>query len=297
VKLTVKDNAGAAASDTVSIVVTKRPVANAGSDQFVNAGASVSLTGTGSYDPDGTITSYAWVQTAGTSVSLSGADTTQPTFTAPAVSETLTFQLTVTDNYGKTGTDTVNIIINLPPVANAGADQVVLRGSSYVTLTGSASYDPEGLVISHQWVQTAGTTVTLNGANTARSSFLVPSVSGTLTFELTVKDNRGATASDSVNIIVNTAPTANAGPDQLVKIRAAVTLDGRGSTDSDGTIAGYAWTQVYGTPVTLTGANTATPSFVAPDTEAYPRFRLTVTDNHGATAYDEVYITVTKSGR
>lgn len=91
------------------------PTANAGSDQSnVEAWSTVTLDGSGSTDADGTIASYAWTQTAGTSVTLSSSTAVKPTFTAPGglANSTLTFSLTVTDNGGATSAaDTVNIAV------------------------------------------------------------------------------------------------------------------------------------------------------------------------------------------
>lgn len=87
------------------------PTANAGSDQSVAAGAAVTLAGSGT-DSDGSIASYAWTQTAGSSVTLSSTSIAGPTFTAPVASSSssLTFSLTVTDNQGGTSTaDTVTV--------------------------------------------------------------------------------------------------------------------------------------------------------------------------------------------
>lgn len=95
--------------------------------------------------------------------------------------------------------------------------------------------------------------------------------------------------------LTNLPPTANAGPDQInIEPYATVTLDGSGSTDSDGTIASYAWTQTAGTTVALTGASTSGPSFTAPATVAGDTltFQLTVTDDGGATSTDTVSVTV-----
>jgi probable HAF family extracellular repeat protein len=67
--------------------------------------------------------------------------------------------------------------------------------------------------------------------------------------------------------------------------------------DSDGTIASYSWQQDSGVVVTITGADMANASFVAPtDTgcEAL-NFRVTVTDDDGATGSDTVAITVNDS--
>ena len=59
------------------------PVADAGADQVVDAGTTVTLTATASSDPDGSIASYAWTQTAGTVVALSGTNSDTVMFTAP----------------------------------------------------------------------------------------------------------------------------------------------------------------------------------------------------------------------
>jgi len=97
------------------------PVANAGPDQTVSAGATVTLDGTSSSDADGHSLSYAWTQTSGTSVNLSSSTASQPTFTAPtAVSTaTLIFSLVVTDSIGDASSaDTVTITVNpLDPTA------------------------------------------------------------------------------------------------------------------------------------------------------------------------------------
>ena len=91
----------------------------------------------------------------------------------------------------------------------------------------------------------------------------------------------------------------NAGPDQTVNENSTgVTLNGTGSTDPDGgIIASYSWVQTAGSPtVTLSGVNTATPSFTAPivTTDTTLTFSLTVTDNDGlnSTAADSVNILV-----
>ncbi|TVP96767.1 MAG: hypothetical protein EA338_10550, partial [Roseinatronobacter sp.] len=76
-----------------------------------------------------------------------------------------------------------------------------------------------------------------------------------------------------------------------------VTLDGSGSTDPEDNITGYNWTQLPGsTNVVLSGANTATPSFTAPQPTGSSEtlsFRLTVTDAFGLTNTSDVMITVT----
>jgi hypothetical protein len=181
------------------------PVANAGNNQTVNAGASVQLSASASTDSDGSIISYAWTQTSGTPVSLTGANTATASFTAPSVGGDLVFKVIVTDNDGATASASVTITVipaNLPPIANAGPDQTVTdKFRTVVTLNGSASYDPDGSIAAYQWTQTSGPSVTLTGATTSTASFTAASrESATLVFQLTVTDNQGAQASDSVTI-------------------------------------------------------------------------------------------------
>lgn len=90
----------------------------------------------------------------------------------------------------------------------------------------------------------------------------------------------------------NVAPTVNAGVDQTVDSYAAVTLTATAS-DSDGTIASYAWAQTAGPAVTLAGTG-ASRAFKAPGvaTDTALTFQVTATDNAGATATDTIVVTV-----
>ena len=77
----------------------------------------VTLSGSGS-DPNGDPLTFAWTQVSGPPVSLSGASTPTPSFTAPLVlmTTTLGFQLTVTDDHGASGSDqvTVTVLVIIP---------------------------------------------------------------------------------------------------------------------------------------------------------------------------------------
>jgi hypothetical protein len=90
------------------------PVANAGPDNTVEMGQTVTLDGSGSTTPSGTITSYLWTQVQGTSVTLSDNTAVKPTFTAPTVpliGAVLRFQLTVRDTRSLTASDNVDITV------------------------------------------------------------------------------------------------------------------------------------------------------------------------------------------
>ena len=96
--------------NTVTPPANQAPTANAGEDQTVNENSEVTLTGSGS-DSDGSISSYSWTQTSGTEVTLTGADSQTATFTAPEINgdETLSFEITVTDDDGATDKDQIDI--------------------------------------------------------------------------------------------------------------------------------------------------------------------------------------------
>ena len=202
----------------------------------------------------------------------------------------------VNQNYtaGPDGTNGDNQL----PIANAGIDQNV-NENELVNLNGSASSDTDGTITSHNWIQTQGPVVTLNNANTATPNFTAPSISTAtiFTFELTVIDNDGSSAVDQITITVgngNQLPTANAGTDQSVNENVFVNLNGSASSDTDGTISSHNWTQTQGPVVTLNNANTATPNFTAPSvsTATIFTFELTVTDNDGGSAVDQITVTV-----
>jgi hypothetical protein len=221
-------------------------------------------------------------------------------FIAPSVPATavLAFQLTATDNAGGAGFATVVVgVTNLQPTADAGVDQAV-KPRVTVPLVGTAG-DPDGAITTHLWTQVSGPAVTLANTSTASTSFVAPSVvsTGTLVFRLTATDNDAASVTDEVSVqVTNVAPTANAGVDVTVNASADVSLAGA-ATDPDGTISTYSWTQTGGTPVTLTGATTATAQFEAPksSTASVLTFQLTVIDNDGATAFDVKAVSVNAS--
>ncbi len=183
------------------------PVADAGTAQTVTEGATVTLDASASTD-DAAVTAFSWTQVSGPAVTLTGADTATPTFTAPEVdAETvLVFEVTVSDAEGETATAmvavTVNDVPNQAPVADAGADQTVDEEST-VTLAGSGT-DPEAGELTFEWDQVSGPSVSLSGADTATASFTAPSLTSDqdLVFELTVTDAQGLSSTDQVTVTV-----------------------------------------------------------------------------------------------
>ncbi|MCB9056804.1 MAG: T9SS type A sorting domain-containing protein [Chitinophagales bacterium] len=303
-ELTVTDNLGATGVDTVQVTVNaappsnQAPTANAGPDKLITLPVNtVTINGSGT-DPDGTIASYQWTKLTGPS---------QYTIVSPAQAQTIinnlvqgiyTFRLTVTDNQGATGSDTVQVIVNAPPVSNAGSDRNITLPTNSTTLNGSGT-DPDGTIVAYQWAKLSGPAqfVVISPANP--QTVVNNLVEGVYIFELTVTDNRGATDTDTVQVTVNAAlppgnqtPTANAGNDQSITLPTnSVTVSGSG-TDPDGTIVSYQWGKLTGPSqfviVSADQASTVINSLV----EGVYTFEFTVTDNQGATGSDTVQITV-----
>ncbi|HEU5145627.1 MAG TPA: PKD domain-containing protein, partial [Chryseosolibacter sp.] len=287
---------GTTTSPTPTPSTNAAPVVSAGSDLNVTLPVSdVYIQGTAS-DSDGSIASYKWSKIAGGSVGMTNTGGARLRV-YNVLAGSYTFRLSVTDDKGATKYDDVNLTvsatINKAPVANAGTDKTTT--STSITLTGSGT-DSDGKIVSYKWAKSAGGTATITNASAATVTVSGMS-SGTYTLKLTVTDDKGATGVDYVNITMsgtstgttNIVPIANAGPDKVISTR-SITLYGSG-TDKDGRIVSYKWEKYYGPAVTLTNANTATVTLSGMVDGKY-FLRLTVTDDKGATDYDNMNVIV-----
>jgi PKD repeat protein len=128
VRFTVSDSTWRAGYCDVLIWVqpNQPPVANAGPDQVVPEGSTVTLNGGGSSDPEGQALTYQWsvVGSTGPALTLSSPTSATPSFT-PSDNGVYTLRLTVTDSQGATGSDTVTVRVdNVAPQVSATGGQV-----------------------------------------------------------------------------------------------------------------------------------------------------------------------------
>jgi pimeloyl-ACP methyl ester carboxylesterase len=215
-------------------IPNQAPTANAGPDQPATVGNPVTLNGSGT-DPDSgpSPLTFAWSQTGGPAVTLTGATTATPSF-KPTQTGNYTFQLVVND--GKDGSASDSVIVkmgaapvpnqppttntnpnqtpgagntpsvNQPPIAQAGPDQTVSLGAK-VSLDGSGSADPDQgpAPLAYAWVQTEGPSIALDNAASMAPSF-TPAAPGTYTFNLTVSDGAATSPVDTVSVTVGDVP-------------------------------------------------------------------------------------------
>lgn len=294
--VTCSDGTKTSAADQVNVTVNAvndAPTANAGVDQDVNKGSVVQLNGSGSSDPNGDTLTYAWTQISGTAMTLSSTTAANPTFTASTVG-TFEFRLVVNDGYVSSTADTVVIRVlsqNNAPVASAGSDLHAYVGDD-VVLDASGSYDPDLDGLTYTWTQVTGASVQIINASTIQA-FFTPTTSGTFEFKVSVSDGQ-ATSTDNVIVTVdnvNQVPVAEAGSNITATVGSTVTLNGSASYDPDGSAVSYVWSQTSGPAISLSGSNTARPSFNASAAGVFV-FALRVYDGQDTSSADSVTVTI-----
>jgi len=223
VQLIVNDGTVDSSPDTMVVTATsggnRPPVANAGPDQSVALGRQVTLTGSGSSDPDNNPLTYLWsLITKPTSSTAAISNATSVTaYVTPDVVGSYTVQLVVNDGVANSAADAMVVTAatgNLPPIANAGADQAVATGAQ-VTLDGSGSSDPESHVLTYAWSLTskpAGSSATISNPTSINAS-LIPGTSGSYTVQLVVNDGTNNSSPDTMVVTAATVNTTGLIPD------------------------------------------------------------------------------------
>lgn len=291
--------------DTICLrrnVFNQTPVSSAGNDLNITLPNNITtLTGSASTDADGNIVTYNWRKYSGPT----GDNIISPNAIQTAVNfvnaGTYGFELTVTDDDGASSKDSVLVLVNPPlniaPIARAGNDSIITFPVNSALLSGSASTDTDGNIVSYGWRKYSGPSgETIVSPNTVQTTVNFVNA-GTYGFELTVTDNSGASSVDSILVSVNPAknipPVARAGNDITILLpNNATTISGSTSIDADGNIVTYSWRKYSGpSGETIVSTNSVQTSISFVNAGTYG-FELSVTDNAGATTKDSVLVIV-----
>lgn len=236
VTLVVTDNTDVgnnSALDKLTVTVNDRPVAAAGLDVTVASGEVTTFDGAGSVDRDGKLIDFSW--SFGDGASAKGQKVTH-TYKNPGKYPVI---LTVRDNSTSISdlhSDTLLVTVNFPPVPKAGPDQYLTK--SIVQFDGSASSDQDGQITAYLWNFGDNTT------SSEASPLKVYAKPGTYKVTLKVTDDTKVSSNnmtDELTVVINARPVADAGADKISAPGQAVSFDGGGSVDTDGSIVRYVW--------------------------------------------------------
>ena len=283
-------------------VSNRVPAADAGPAQTVALGLPVTLNGSKSSDPDGNPITFSWTLTsrpAGSAAVLSNPTSVNPTF-VPDKHGTYTITLVVSDGTLTSAPDSVEIsTLNSRPLANAGPDRTGTTGGT-VTLDGSASSDSDGNPLTFSW--TIVTRPSGSGAALSNAAAVVPTLAidvfGTYVVRLVVSDGQLNSLPDDITVNTrNSAPVANAGPNQTTPLAQTIQLNGSGSTDIDGQPLTFNWSitsKPLGSAAALSNATAVTPSILVDKPGTYT-VQLIVNDGLVNSSPDTMMITTTNT--
>ena len=203
------------------------PTANAGAAQQVEGQSTVTLDASASHDADGTIASYAWVQTAGPPVALNSAAAVRATFAAPivAASTVLSFMVTVTDNVGAAASATVDVTVAPESQVSGHIDFDLVPfnpATSGLDFTQTSAAPVRGAVV--EAISTADRSTILATGSTDDAGNYALAFKGGVGFFLRVKAQMLATGTPSWNFRVVDNTSANA----------LYVLDGQDTTNDGG---------------------------------------------------------------
>ena len=215
---------GCTNTDLATVTVNILPGINAGQDQNICDGTSVTLSGSGA-------TTYSWDNSVSNGVSFT-----------PAVGS-VTYTVTGTGTGGCTGQDDVTIVVSALPVITADDVTVCPGGTVVVNASGGNTYS---------W----SPTTSLSSGTGASVTF---TAGASTAYTVTGTSAQGCSSSDAVSVTVLPAATIDAGNDVTICQGPTVTLSGSGGTSyswNNGITNGTAFTPTSGTTTyTVTGTN------------------------------------------
>jgi PKD repeat protein len=279
VALTVTDDDGSTATVSHAVTVLNvAPTVNAGEDQTADEGSAVSFSG--SFTDPGTADTHTVAWDFGDGETAEGTLTPTHVYADNGV---YTVVLTVVDDEGAAGTDTLTVTVNnVAPTVEAGPDQTAAEGSSVAF---SGSFTDMGVLDTHTitWDFGDGTSQVTGVLNPSH----VYADNGVYTATLTVSDNDGGVGLDTLAVTVyNVAPTVNAGSDITCVEGDTVAFSGS-FTDPGADTYTIAWS--FGDGSSATGTLTPTHAYTSCGTYTVT---LTVTDDDGGVGADTLTVTV-----
>jgi len=217
-QLTITDNKGATSKDTVKVTVNaapnQLPLSNADADKTVTLPVNyLTLTGTGT-DADGTISSYKWTKISGPVAGTIVSQNSATTLINNLVQGVYQYELTVKDNEGAIGKDTVQVtvnkaaVINQIPVADAGDDINIVLPVNDTTLKGKGT-DTDGTIVAYSWRVIDGPANYIMATPAQAETNIENLFQGVYQLEFTVSDNSGATAKDTIQLTVSSPRLSN----------------------------------------------------------------------------------------
>ncbi len=308
VTLTVNDGT-VDVSDALQVNITDSPnsppAVEAGADQEAAEGATVTLSGTVSDDDPEDALTYEWTHDSALAITITGSDSASASFTAPDVAADTTITVTLTVNDGTVDvSDTLQVNItdspNSPPAVEAGADQEVVEGAT-VTLSGTVSDDDPEDALTYSWIHDGPSGITFANPAAPSTTFAAPDVAADTTITVTLTVNDGTVdVSDALQVNItdspNSPPAVEAGADQEAAEGATVTLSGTVSDDDPEDALTYEWTHDSALAITITGSDSASASFTAPDVAADTTITVTLTVNDGTVdVSDALQVNITDS--
>jgi PKD repeat protein len=238
VTLTVTDSGGLTSVDARTVWTTDIPPT--ARFTFDCTGLTCHFDGSGSSDPDGTIRYYNW--SFGDGYSAHGSSTAANSYYSAG---SYTVRLEVVDDQGVSGhsEQTVTVVgtsTDLPPSASFTYSCSGLN----CHFDGSSSSDSDGTIISYEW-SFGDFTQEIRSASTADHTY---GRAGSYSVTLRVTDDGKASASSDTKTVsvTNLAPTASF---TFSCTGFTCSFDGRGSSDSDGTISSHRWDFGDGSPL------------------------------------------------
>jgi uncharacterized cupredoxin-like copper-binding protein len=250
------------------------PIADAGPNQLGIPAGTVTLNGSGSYDPLGEALTYQWTQILGPSVTINNANQAVATFTA-AQGQNYAFRLTVINTDGLKATASTTVTTVTPGQVNI------------IQFTANPASIATGQSSTLTWVVQNATSVTISpgpGAVNAQSGSTSVTPTQTTTYTLTAT---GAGGTVNATVTVTVSPLTSASP-QIVRFEAnPVTIaPGQSSTLS--------WATNNATTVSINnGVGTVQPNgSVTVSPTQTTTYTLTATNSAGQSVTSPVTVTV-----